>query len=64
MHLEQTARSFYKGQMGKVVLVATGFAVVFTLNKQIVGFSVFIGFCLMIPVQVIVAMFVSRNQNR
>lgn len=62
--LQQTARSFYQGEMGKIVLVATGFAVIFALNKELVGAAVFIGFCLMIPVQVIVAMFVSKCQNR
>jgi ATP synthase protein I len=46
-------RSMYRGEFGKVVLTATMFAVVFTLDKQWNYIALFTAFLLMIPLQLL-----------
>ncbi len=55
------ARSFYRGQAGKLALMAMGFALVFVFIKPLTVSALFVGFCLMIPAHLVVAMFVSKS---
>ena len=55
------ARSFYWGQAGKLSLMAMGFAVVFVFAQPLIISAVFVGFCLMIPAHLVVAMFVGKS---
>ena len=61
VHASLVARAFYWGQAGKLSLMAMGFALVFVFAKPPVVTALFIGFCLMIPAHLLVAMFVSKN---
>lgn len=63
---EQVAKmiqSFYWGHASKFSLVAMGFSLVFVFGKSLAIPYVFVGFCLMIPAHIVVAMFVSKNSN-
>lgn len=56
------ARAFYWGQASKLSLMAMGFALVFKFTNANIP-AVFVGFCLMIPAHVAVAMFVSNRHH-
>ena len=45
------AKSSYRGEVGKYVLTAIGFALIFSLVRPVHGFAVFAGFCAMIVIQ-------------
>lgn len=49
--MDLVVRSMYRGEFGKVVLTATMFAAVFTLDKQWNYIALFTAFLLMIPLQ-------------
>jgi ATP synthase protein I len=51
--MDLVLRSMYRGEFGKVVLTATMFAVVFTLDKQWNYIALFTAFLLMIPLQLL-----------
>lgn len=57
------ARSFYRGQAGKLALMAMGFALAFVFVKSLIVSALFVGFCLMIPAHLVVAMFVSKSHT-
>jgi ATP synthase protein I len=46
------ARASYSGEIGKFVLTAAGFAVVFAAISPIDGLSVFIGYLIMLAIQI------------
>ena len=47
------ARSSYAGEIGKFLLSVAGFAVVFAAVRPIHGLSVFIGFLVMLAIQIV-----------
>lgn len=56
------ARAFYWGQASKFSLMAMGFALVFNFTDAYIP-AVFVGFCLMIPAHIVIAMFVSNRHH-
>lgn len=49
---EAIARASYSGEVGKFVLTAAGFAVVFATISPIDGLAVFIGYLIMLMIQI------------
>ena len=49
--VDKVVRSIYRGELGKVVMTATLFAIVFTVSKQWNYLALFITFLVMIPLQ-------------
>ena len=49
--VDKVVRSMYRGELGKVVMTATLFAIVFTVSKQWNYLALFITFLVMIPLQ-------------
>lgn len=47
------ARSSYAGQVGKFMLSAAGFAVIFATVKPVSGFTVFVAYLAMLVIQII-----------
>ncbi len=59
----QITRSSYAGEIGKFFLSVAGFAVVFATVRPIDGLAVFIGYLVMLVVQIIGSwLLLSRNQ--
>jgi ATP synthase protein I len=57
------ARSSYAGEIGKFLLSVAGFAVVFATVRPIHGLSVFIGFLVMLAIQIVGSwLLLSRSQ--
>ena len=57
------ARSSYAGEIGKFMLSVAGFAVVFAAVRPIDGLSVFIGYLVMLAIQIIGSwLLLSRSQ--
>jgi len=49
--VDKVVRSMYRGELGKVVMTATLFAIVFTVSKQWNYLALFTTFLVMIPLQ-------------
>jgi len=49
---EATAKASYSGEVGKFVLTAAGFAAVFATVSPLSGLTVFIGFLIMLAIQI------------
>ena len=47
------AKSIFRGEMGKYILSAAGFALIFALVEPIYAPAVFFGFCVMVVIQTI-----------
>lgn len=47
------AKSSYRGEIGKYLLSATGFALIFSLVEAVHALAVFVGFCAMLVIQTI-----------
>ncbi|MEH6548593.1 MAG: ATP synthase subunit I [Pseudomonadales bacterium] len=60
----QVAQSFYRGEFGKFIMTAVGFALVFAQLRPISGLAVFLGFGLMVIIQLLGAWWFNRSPNR
>lgn len=56
------ARSSYAGEIGKFLLSVAGFAVVFAMVRPIDGLAVFIGYLVMLAIQIIGSWFLLKQK--
>jgi ATP synthase protein I len=61
---EAIARASYSGEIGKFALTAAGFAVVFAVVSPIDGLAVFIGYLIMLAIQVTGSWLLLRWRSR